>query len=864
MKRTILLLLFTLSPVYQAVGSNLYSIHDLGTLGGSSSWAEYITPNGIICGWSETDKGEVHGFLWDNGTMVDIGSLGVNSEAQGCNDSKQVVGRYQNNNNKSRSFLWKNGIITDIGTLGGDTSEAWGITESGVITGASRTNAGYENGYIYENGKMVSIGTLGGRSSVAYRMNNAHIVTGYSQTTSGDYHAFLYHDGSMIELGTLDGTSSNATDSNDFKQVSGSYRNSENLYHAYIWEHGVMQDIGTLGGSQSFAEGINNSKQVVGHSLTSGGIYHAYVWQNGIMTDLNSLINNSGWELARATYINDQGQIVGIGSINGEEHGYLLTPTDIDNSNDSPDKNPLTMSLSPIYELLLTKSINSNFLPACSITFDTISCNPDNGHYYKRIDIPMRWQEAKAYCENIGGYLATTTTSSENIFVYKQLVATSSRNCWLGATDTELEGTWAWITGEVWDFTDWRANEPNNDSGQDNLNMYTVGGWDDAGMPGWPDETLNFVCEWNDSVNIKTSTGYKLPFLNISVDGNTNDWSNIEPVFVDGKDDKDPGANFQGTDIKSFYLARDDQYLYMMIELYDGTPRTESTTVYQFQANQSEIESDTPGDYFVGAYTSPNLNDSFVLVNKRTATDHIHIAQYPSEYMAIGGNCIEWKAPLSVLGDLNNKYIRVYTHVLDQNAQGDLSFPVSDDQILNLYITDAPVIDDNQDCNGDIDGTAYLDNCQTCVGGNTGQTACTQDCNGDWGGSAVVDECGICGGDGSTCANTLTQGNWSGVSDQNLTYSFIVNGETAENFIYRIRLFCSGGGSVFVLANVGDVPIVNNSISLSLSNSSCTPGEPWNSKPLRFTGSFTNTNNFQGTYDYDGVQLGTWQAAPSN
>jgi hypothetical protein len=53
------------------------------------------------------------------------------------------------------------------------------------------------------------------------------------------------------------------------------------------------------------------------------------------------------------------------------------------------------------------------------------------------------------------------------------------------------------------------------------------------------------------------------------------------------------------------------------------------------------------------------------------------------------------------------------------------------------------------DCNGDADGTAYLDDCNVCVGGNTGQTACTQDCNGEWGGTAYFDSCDNCVG-GST------------------------------------------------------------------------------------------------------------------
>ena len=32
-----------------------------------------------------------------------------------------------------------------------------------------------------------------------------------------------------------------------------------------------------------------------------------------------------------------------------------------------------------------------------------------------------------------------------------------------------------------------------------------------------------------------------------------------------------------------------------------------------------------------------------------------------------------------------------------------------------------------------MEGTAFLDNCNDCVGGNTTLTACAQDCNGDYG-----------------------------------------------------------------------------------------------------------------------------------
>ncbi|TVR39118.1 MAG: hypothetical protein EA392_07175, partial [Cryomorphaceae bacterium] len=54
-----------------------------------------------------------------------------------------------------------------------------------------------------------------------------------------------------------------------------------------------------------------------------------------------------------------------------------------------------------------------------------------------------------------------------------------------------------------------------------------------------------------------------------------------------------------------------------------------------------------------------------------------------------------------------------------------------------------------QDCNNDWGGSAFLDQCGNCVGGNTGQIPCVQDCNNEWGGTAFIDNCGVCAG-GST------------------------------------------------------------------------------------------------------------------
>lgn len=65
---------------------------------------------------------------------------------------------------------------------------------------------------------------------------------------------------------------------------------------------------------------------------------------------------------------------------------------------------------------------------------------------------------------------------------------------------------------------------------------------------------------------------------------------------------------------------------------------------------------------------------------------------------------------------------------------------------------DAACENTTTDCNGDENGTASIDNCGECSGGNTGVTpnsTCEQDCNGEWGGSASLDNCDVCSG-GST------------------------------------------------------------------------------------------------------------------
>ena len=54
----------------------LYSVTDLGTLGGSGSVGFGINNQGQVTGYSFTATGAEHAFLFSNGQMTDLGTLG--------------------------------------------------------------------------------------------------------------------------------------------------------------------------------------------------------------------------------------------------------------------------------------------------------------------------------------------------------------------------------------------------------------------------------------------------------------------------------------------------------------------------------------------------------------------------------------------------------------------------------------------------------------------------------------------------------------------------------------------------------------------------------------------------------------------
>lgn len=219
-------MLYLFAPAATQVHAFLWTaaegMKDLGTLGGPDSTAAFVNQHGQVAGQSYTNATinpatttpTQDPFFWEDGKMLDIGTLGGTfGFSNGMNNRGQVIGQSNLAGDQTyHAFLWdrKEGL-KDLGILPGyPFSQADWINDAGEIVGDSfagtANSAVASRAYLWKEGVMTDLGTVADDAcSEARSINSRGQVVGFgSADCFNEDHAFLWENGGpIIDLSTL-------------------------------------------------------------------------------------------------------------------------------------------------------------------------------------------------------------------------------------------------------------------------------------------------------------------------------------------------------------------------------------------------------------------------------------------------------------------------------------------------------------------------------------------------------------------------------------------------------------------------------------------------------------------------------------
>jgi len=184
--------------------------------------------------WDINNRGQVIGtvygypgyyFLWENGIVTDLGF-----DAYGINNAGQVVGGLA-----GHAALWEDGTIIDLGTLGGHRSVAFAINDAGQVVGFSYDAYGNIRAFSWDSTHgMTDLGP-----GYAWAINDASQVVGEIYPP-GDLPFYWDSTVGMILLSDLLPPNSGwqrlsfASDINNRGQIVGTGTTDIGEYHVFL------------------------------------------------------------------------------------------------------------------------------------------------------------------------------------------------------------------------------------------------------------------------------------------------------------------------------------------------------------------------------------------------------------------------------------------------------------------------------------------------------------------------------------------------------------------------------------------------------------------------------------------------------
>lgn len=289
--------------------AQLYQVTPL-IVGGNDNYftPQFVNNNGQIAGTVFGASG-LRLACWESGVVTELPDRGFGGSIVALNDAGVVAGNVMDEAGNARGAIWDAAGRHELASAGGFYSSIVDLNNVGQLllqrNGASYLRTG-ESDQLIDDDPQTLVASL----------NNTGIVAGITDRFPADAGGFLWQNGSLTSLGddpTID-PNLGVEKLNDKNQVLAA-----TLVKDYVWQAGGFSFL-THWPSRMTA--LNNFGQLAGRNTDHG----AFLWEAGQERYLNDLLPSLGWDFQYLMDLNDNGQLVGRGMVNGRSEGYLLTP----------------------------------------------------------------------------------------------------------------------------------------------------------------------------------------------------------------------------------------------------------------------------------------------------------------------------------------------------------------------------------------------------------------------------------------------------------------------------------------------------------------------------------------------------------